>query len=66
MGREREDRRKGVLIKLHNETERKQLTAVSLVQISLKMKMTRRIVMISKHSGKKKKKKNHWSNSIIF
>lgn len=53
MGGEREDRRKRVLIKLHKETETKQLTAVSLVQISLKIKLTRRITMTSKHSGKK-------------
>lgn len=46
----REDRRKGGLIKLHKETETKQLTAVSVVQISLNI----RITMISKQSGKKK------------
>lgn len=34
----REERQKGGLIKLHQETERKQLTAVSLVQTSLKLR----------------------------
>lgn len=50
----REDRRKRGLIKLHKETETKQLTAVSVVQISLKI----RITMISKQSGKK----SHWGH----
>lgn len=40
-GRDRgegEERQKGGLIKLHQETERKQLMAVSLVQTSLKLR----------------------------